>query len=254
MRWMCGCALAGLLVLVGCESKKNLDQSVDQLITVLQGGDNAAFRALAAEALVAQVPPPKLERFKKITARFGKLQSRSMNGINVQTGGLRTGTYTLVFDKGSVDLELSLTEGKLTAFKLTGDLVVKTEREVEEEQYATFKVATFQFLDAEKKPKSNIFKTGEVIHFTFDVYGVTIVAGEVKLKVRLQVFDAAGKQLADYPSFIDGAIKAEGTARVATIRGRLPSTKVPGTYKLQLTVTDVTSKQTLDYTQAVVLE
>jgi hypothetical protein len=252
MRWRCGCAL--LVLLAGCESKKSLDQSVDQLVAALQGGDYAAFRALSAEALVTQVPPPKFQRFTKVTTRLGKLQSRSMNGINVKTGGVRTGSYTLAFDKGSVELELTLTEGKLMAFKLTGDTVLKAEREVEEEQYATFKVATFQFLDGEKTPKSNIYKTGEVIHFTFEVHGVTIVAGEVKLKVRLQVLDAAGKQLADYPSFIDGAIKAEGTARVTTVRGRLPSPSTAGTYKLQLTVTDLTSKQSLDYTQAVVLE
>ena len=243
------------LLLTGCGSKKNLDESVDQLLAALAAGDHARFSAMAVPELAAKIPPPKFEVFAKITQKLGALQQRSMTGINVKTGGVRSGTYSLTFAKGTAELELTLQEGKLIAFELKGDAVKQAMRQIEEEQYATFKVASFEFQDEDKKAKNNIYKAGQVIRFTVEVYGVTIVAGEVKLKARLQVLSTDGKQLADYPSFLDTTLKAQGTARVATVSGKLPTASAkPGTYKLLLTINDVSGNQTLDYTQAFVLE
>jgi len=243
------------LLATGCGTKKNLDESVDQLLAALAAADYARFKAMALDDLAAKVPPPKFQAFAKVTQRLGALQQRSMTGINVKTGNVRSGTYSLTFAKGQAQLELTLAEGKLVAFELTGDSVRAAMRQIEEEQYATFKVASFEFQDADKKAKNNIYKTGQVILFTVEVYGVTIVAGEVKLKARLQVLGTDGKQLADYPSFLDTTLKAQGTARVATVSGKLPTASAkPGAYKLLLTITDVSGNQSLDYAQAFVLE
>jgi hypothetical protein len=254
MRCISLALVLGLLA-TGCGSKKNLDESVDQLLAALAAGDHARFSAMAVPELAAKIPPPKFEVFAKITQKLGALQQRSMTGINVKTGGVRSGTYSLTFAKGTAELELTLQEGKLIAFELKGDAVKQAMRQIEEEQYATFKVASFEFQDEDKKAKNNIYKAGQVIRFTVEVYGVTIVAGEVKLKARLQVLSTDGKQLADYPSFLDTTLKAQGTARVATVSGKLPTASAkPGTYKLLLTINDVSGNQTLDYTQAFVLE
>jgi hypothetical protein len=239
----------------GCAAKKDTDQKVDDLIAVLQRGDYAAFKALAAPALATVVPEAKFQTFAKVTRRLGAYQRRTMTGIEVKTGGVRKGTYSVVFASGVAELEVSTVEGRLMGFNLTGDSVRRVMKELDDEQYATFKVASFQFEDEKREPRtSNIYKLGQTLYFTMVVHGVTYRDAETHARCRLQVFDAGNQRIADFPRFLDKVMRPESKQRLVTVTGNLKLPR-PGSYRLQLTFTDVFGgERQLEHAQAVIVE
>ena len=247
--------VAAIAVCSGCATKKEIDQKVDLLIGALESGDYSRFKEFSAPELAKVVPEAKFKSFAKVAQRLGAYQRRSMNGISVELGGVHKGNYTLVFSKGEADLEVKSVGGLLMGFNLTGDAVRRVLQELEDEQYADYKVASFQFLDEKKEPKtSNIYKAGQEMHFRMEVYGVTYREGAVHAKCRLRVLDAANTLVAEFPSFLDQGMRPETKQRVVTVKGNLKLPKA-GSYKLQLTYTDVFGgARTLEHAQALIVE
>lgn len=239
----------------GCATKKEIDQKVDLLIAALERGDYSGFKAISDPRLSKVLPEAKFRTFAKIAQRLGAYQARTMHGISIQAGGVHKGSYTLVFDKAQAELEVGSVNGLLVEFNLSGDAVQRVLQELDDEKYADFKVASFQFLDKSKEPKpSNVYKLGESMAFRMEVYGVTYKDGAVHAKCRLKIVDADKIVVGEFPSFLDQVMRPQNKQRVVTVKGDL---KVPraGSYRLQLTYTDVYGgERTLEHAVAVIVE
>jgi hypothetical protein len=183
--------VAAMAAWTACGTKKEIDQKVDLLIAALESGDYSRFKTFSAPELSKVVPEAKFKMFAKITQRLGTYQARTMHGISIQAGGVHKGSYTLVFDKAQAELEVTSVGGLLMGFNLSGDAVRRVLQELEDAQYAEFKVATFQFLDEKKEPKaSNVYKLGQPVAFRMEVYGVTYKEGSVHARCQLKVLNA----------------------------------------------------------------
>jgi hypothetical protein len=254
MRTLVLCVVA-MATWTGCGTKKEIDQKVDLLIATLESGDYSRFKTFSAPELSKVLPEAKFKTFAKIVQRLGAYQARTMHGISIQAGGVHQGTYTLVFDKAQAELEVTSKNGLLVGFNLSGDAVRRVLQELEDEQYAEFKVASFQFLDEKKQPKpSNVYKVGQSMAFRMEVYGVTYKEGAVHARCRLKIVDADKIVVGEFPSFLDQVMRPENKQRVVTVKGDL---KVPraGSYRLQLTYTDVYGgERTLEHAVAVIVE
>ncbi|MCC6746943.1 MAG: hypothetical protein IT371_04745 [Deltaproteobacteria bacterium] len=247
--------LIGLAVtlLLGCSTKKALEGATDELLGALGEGSYARFKAMAHPALVEQIPEAKFAAFSQVVKQLGALGGRSMTGLSVQLGGGQQASYALQFAGGEVKLGLTLTEGKLTAFNLSGEAVTKAQRAAANEAYATYRVASFRFEDEAKKAHSNIYKVGERVHFRMEVHGVTFKDKATHLKLRLTIKGAAGDVLADFPNFLDKVMRPDVALRVSTVTGDLKIPR-PGTFKLEFAITDVYSGRSLAHAEAIVVE
>lgn len=113
--------LAIPLLCLGACGKQKLDGTAEALVQAAMKNDYAAFRALAHPDLVVAFPEGKLAGFSRTLALLGAYKGRSMTGIEAKTGEVRKGTYKLSFEKGDIELELTLTGDKLTGFNFTGE-------------------------------------------------------------------------------------------------------------------------------------
>lgn len=117
-----------------------------------------------------------------------------------------------------------------------------------------FKVASFEFLDAAKQPKSSVYKAGEPVNFSLQVQGLQRGSEGMKLNVHLRVFDAGGQMIFEKPDFIQTALAVKpDDPPVATVTGEL---KLPGAgmYKLELKVRDLVGGKEVVHAQALSLE
>lgn len=246
-------AIPALVLVVGGAAcnKPQLDATADVLIRVAQAQDYPALKALAHPDLIAAFPEEQLALLAKSLKRLGPLQGRSMTGFNTATGGVRSASYTLTFAKGTLDLELTLTEGKLTRFRFTGEALKRAMREV---QFSEFKVASFEFTDGAGKPHGTIFKVGEPVRFSMVVHGLTRTAKGLPVKAQLRVTAADGSVLLDKPDFLDTVLQLKpDDPPVATVTGKL-SLPRPGMYKVDLRVRDVAGQRELRHAQVCSVE
>jgi hypothetical protein len=232
-------------------NKPQLDASADVLIRVALAQDYAALKAQAHPALIASFPEDQLALLAQSLKRLGPFQSRTMTGFNTATGGVRSASYTLSFAKGTVDLELTLTEGKLTRFLFSGEALKRAMREV---QFSEFKVGLFEFRDAAGKPHGTIFKVGERVSFRLVVHGLTRTAKGLPIKVRLLVTAGEGSVVLDKPDFLDTVLQLKpDDPPVATVTGDLTLPR-PGMYKIDLRVRDVAGQRELAHAQVCSVE
>ncbi|MDY0003463.1 MAG: hypothetical protein RBU30_19350 [Polyangia bacterium] len=244
---------SGVLAGAGCQSKKNLDASVDRLVKAAIKNDYAEFKAMSAPALADQFPPEKFAEFSKTLALLGDYTERTMKGIKVKTGGLQEGRYVLRFAKGKVDLELKLQKGKLIAFYFTGDDLTRAMREARDRKFAEFKLAGFQWRDSGGKPASNIYKQGQSIHFLVEVWGLKLEDKSFNLKADLKVLSGE-KLVLDQPAFVNKVLPlSEGQPPLASLNGNLNIPEA-GNYKLVLAVTDKNTQKVTSHEEAFVVE
>jgi hypothetical protein len=232
-------------------NKPQLDASADLLVRLALARDYAGFRAFAHPELAKSFPEEQLVLLAKSLGQLGPLSGRTMTGFNSATGGVRSATYVLAFAKGKVDLELTLTEGKLTRFSFTGEALQRAMRTV---QYAEFKVASFAFTDGAGKPHGNIYKAGETVRFRTAVQGLTRTAQGMHVKAQLRVTAGDGTVLLDKPDFIDSALTPKpDEPPLATVTGELTLPR-PGMYKVELRVRDVFGGRELVHAQVCSVE
>jgi hypothetical protein len=244
-----------VVLCVGCSSKKEIDASADALLLAAVKNDYAAFQAMSHPLLVPKIPRELFAQLSQALVAMGAYKQRSMTGINVQAGGERRGNYVLSFERGSVDLEVAVTEGKLTAFRFFGSDFEAALRGARRAEYAVWKIGGFQFLDQAKEPLASArYKSGEKILFKMEVHGMTPRGSALELTVKLRVKDAAGTTVYDNPEFLKRSLPLKaGDPPVATVNGEL-SIPRPGSYTLELGAVDGPSGRQLDHTTKVTVE
>jgi hypothetical protein len=245
--------VATALGIASC-GKKDLDAQVDRLVAAAQRNDYPGFQTLAHPSLVQAFPSTKLELVSRALAKLGTYRGRSMTGIKASTGDVRSGTYDLRFEQGNVTLELTITQGRLTAFHFSGDSLKRAMRAISDEEYRTFKVNSFQFVDANKAPRSNVFQVGQPAHFRLEVQGLTRTPSGLKLNVQLRVLGEGGRVVLEKPDFISTTLVLKpDDPPVATVNGEL-TLDGPGVFKLELRAVDVPSGRHVDHQQVLSVE
>jgi len=234
----------------GCAAKKTLDKSVDKLVKAALKNDYEAFKRMSHPALVDEFPRAKFAELSAALKRLGSLQDHTMKGIKVHSGGVRRGTYALRFEHGMVRLELTLTKGRLTAFRFTGEDLLHALRAVRNKKYGVFKVGGFRWLTPDGKPKANnIFPAGKQLRFAVEIWGLKRTGGNLSIHMHMKV-QQGDQVFMDKPDFFDRPIpiKPEDPP-VATVNGQV-TPKRPGLYTMSLRITDKVAKRTLVFQQA----
>lgn len=103
-----------------CQSKQALDLTAMALHQAIVDNNFESFKLISQPELVEKVSKEKFKLFSLAIASLGPLKEKSMTGINVKAGGIRSGTYKLTMEKGRADLKLTVVKGKLNAFNFDG--------------------------------------------------------------------------------------------------------------------------------------
>jgi hypothetical protein len=242
-----------LLTLPAC-GKKSLDKSVDKLVNAAMSNDYKAFTKMSHPSLVEKFSAEKFKGLSQSLKLLGSFKDRSMRGIKARSGKVREGRYKLTFEKGVVNLRITLTRGKLTAFFFEGEDMEKAIKKVRAKTFSEFKVASFEFLDGDAKRKNNVFAPGQKMRFKVAVYGMKPVGGNLKIQAAIQVVNASGKVVMQNPKFVDSAVPLKpDDAPVGTITGNI-TIPTAGHYTLRLRITDGNTTKSLDYTTALLVQ
>jgi hypothetical protein len=241
----------------GCTSKKNLDKTVDKLVAELQGGDRAGLLELLTPEVQAEVTQQVFDDLAGMMRELGAYKDRTMNGINVASGGSSRGTYDLTFDAGQVTLELNMQDDKIVGFDFQGPVLEAAKRRYRAAQYAAFEVHNFFFVGPDDKPSSagNIAKSDVKFKFAVEVQGVVFKDGKSVVRTIVQVQDPERNPLGDPLDMGTLEIAAPGPdpLPLITITGSM-SIRQPGTYPLLFRIEDVNAGKSLEYVQSVIIE
>jgi len=254
------CSTMALLLLSGLafgsiNSKSNLDQTVDQVIQHLEVCDINGLKSMSHPDLAAKLSLESVGSHCTLVQRLGAVQTRNMQGLNVQAGAPDVGTYSVVFDQGTATVKVSIKEAQLFSYNLSGPDVVRIIGEMQAEKYKVFAVNQFHWTlpDGTRNPKGNVLPVGKV-HFKAVLYGLTVNEGKMRLTSDLLIKDPAGKEVNRYDKYLDQElVLPEGSHPTATVDSWF-KIEEPGTWTVDIGFTDVLSGKELITTQSFVAE
>lgn len=249
-------ALALLLLLPSCRSKKELDAAVDGLVKSLVKGDRALMKEIASPALAEEMGQEKMDHLMKAFKSLGPYRDRTLRSINIQAGVSKSGTYVLAFEKGTVNLDIEISGGKISDFRFYGESMDWALRGAIEEASSVFAVKSFTFLapDGKPNPDGNAFPQGSQIAFRIAVQGLHAAAGSYHARVHLKVLDHKGDLLAEKKNLIDDTRKIDPSEpSLVTLNGSMGGLPA-GTYNLKITIEDAGDLRTIEYSQSVLVQ
>lgn len=245
---------AAALLGCGCESKRQIDAAVDALVDALRRNDVEAMKRISTPSFLEDMTPERMEHLSKALKALGDFRERTMRSLNIQAGVSKSATYELSFDGGSINLDITLSGGKIGSVTFSGDAFDWALKQAAA-QPADFAVKRFEFLspDGKPNPQGNAFTGAQPITFRIDLQGLTPGQGEMHARVHLKVLDHAGKLLVEQRDFIDSTSKAEtGGSAAVSLKGTF-SGLAAGTYNLRFTIEDVGGNRSIEYSQSVVV-
>lgn len=242
-----------VLALPAC-GKRNLDKSVDKLVNAALANDYKTFKEMSHPELVEKFSATKFKELSDSLKLLGKFKDRSMRGIKSRSGRIREGRYKLTFEKGVVQLKITLKKGKLMAFRFTGEDLEKALRKVRINAISVFKVHSSKFLDEAGKDKNNVFKSGQKMRFKVIVHGLKRATGTHKLQVGYRLMNPAGKVLMKNPNYRNKAWPVKPDALPAAQFEVALVIKTVGSYKLEVRITDGHTGKSLTYSSAFIIE
>ena len=256
--WHVGLLVALLGLSVGCRSKKELDQTVDGLVEALRSGNYEAMRTLALEEMLSDdLSEAKFKVIAATLAQLGDLREKTMQGVEVKSGGIRTGRYELDFAKGNVQLELTTKNGKIARFEFTGDPIRTAQRALRDAQYKDFGVRSFQFLVGDApNPRGSVYPPGGQVRFRFIVAGLTRKAQTYHARVDLVMLSPDGSEAGRLDRLVDAPVQAkDNEPPVVTVTGFVRP-RGTGLFRLKFTVRDVLApdRAPLEYSTGLTVE
>ena len=247
------CGVVVLGGMTGC-GKKKLDKNVDRLVKALQKSDYEDFEKQSRPEVLEDVGKQKFKMMSQAIKSLGKFKDRTMKGIHVKSGGWKEGRYDLEFEKGEIQLRITLKNGKLVGFKFSGDPIEKAMKKAKRKMFDEFRVLGFRFVDEQGKQKSNVVSPGSRLQFQVGVSGLKVREGQMMVKVDLQVANDQNKVVFQKRDFVKQKIPLKkNDPPVATLSGRL---RVPkkGSFKIGLKITDLVSGKSVVHQQAFKVE
>ncbi len=247
-------ALAMTTLGAGCRAKLELDSQVDGIVTALSECDHPALDDEIDPGLARELDA-KFDGMCETIQWFGPLKRRRQTSIHVSPE-VSKGTYDLEFENGELQLTLVLTDGDITMFEFTGDDWKRAKADLNAEKFAKYEVYSFDWLDPDGTPHAagNKYAPGKV-GYRFVVGGIEAKDGKFNLNVSTIIRDAQGKQLwrSPQPDALSFDQDDDGIVRTGNVTGSVTIPE-PGTFQIQYEIEDVNAAETIEYTQAVVIE
>lgn len=218
-----------------------VEATVDDLVTKLGAGDYEAMKKITVEPLTTDLSPAAYEDLSKIVAWLGYVDAKTKveDDVPLEGGGTRR-TYRIEFEKEEVTLETSVMPGgKVMGFHFTGDGFYRAEHGVIADQFQTFKVYDFHWVEPDgTKVAAETPRTGKTINYHLVIGGIEAFAGKHHVAVSKMLHDDAGKELLVEPIEYDVKFSenAEGIPR-GEMTGEF-DVPGPGTYELVLNLRD----------------
>ena len=240
------CVLLVLLVLPACGNKRKLDDAADQLLQAIATDDYARFRELAHPDLQRHIPPKGLRVLSRAFHQLGGLKDRSMTRIEVGSDGLLVGHYHLAFASGSGGMVLSLREPEVVNLEIGGSALLGALKAVRAQGYGKLGVLSFKWTGA--------LKARERLPFQMQIGGLGYDQSGVSVVLSALVLDDLGRVVLDEPRVAQRrqALDRSGPP-VALVDGGLV---LPGggKYRVDFTIHDLKGRQTLEHSEAIVVE
>lgn len=221
------------------------------LVSNLQSGDYEALAGHTVQPLTHDLSPEEFRDLSAIVQWLGHLDDHSATKTDDTYGGGQR-WYALRFDKGEVELEVSIDEdGKLVGFQFGGDGFTEAERGVLAEPWREFKVYDFVFLGEDGQPlPEDAPIAGNRVDYEIVVGGIEAVLGTHHLAVEKIVLDPGGKEVFHEPIEFDTKFDADaGGIPRGTVRGYL-EVPGPGKWEMDLRITDKNAFRDVEYRQS----
>jgi hypothetical protein len=239
-----------LALFCACSSKKELDAVADRVVATLQRNDRQAFNAIAHADLRSKEKPGAFTAFAAAFERLGAYKGKSMTWIGVESGGIRKATYVLSFAKGDVMMKLTLKEGKVHYMAFQGRSLIQRLQLVTGTPSGALRVQSFRWLH-EGKGERGSYRPGEPIRFELKLSGLRRDSEGILVRVGLSAISDVGTVVVDNPTYAE--VKSKSTAATTVVPGELKLPE-PGNYRIELAITDMKSRATLDHAQPLTVE
>jgi hypothetical protein len=234
-----------VLALCACSTKSKLDATADRVVHAMQRNDLQAFNAMAHPDLLHKARPGAFAAFAAAFGRLGAYKGKSMRGIMLETGGVRTGTYLLLFAKGEVAMELTLKDGQVHHMTFQGRSLIQRLQLVAGSPSGALRVKSFRWLDKGKGAQGR-HRAGDPIRFELELSGLRRDSEGVWVRVGLSAVSDMGTVVVDKPTYAE--VKSKSAAGTTAVQGKLTLPE-PGGYRVELAITDMKSRATLDHMQ-----
>jgi hypothetical protein len=115
-------SLLGVVVLLfvgGCQSKKEMDATVDAAIEAIQSGKRSRLDKLLTSSAQDDLDDDKFDALHGAFKELGRYKERTMSRIEI-SGGHKEAEYSIDFDKGSAHLFIETVDDRISVFTLNG--------------------------------------------------------------------------------------------------------------------------------------
>jgi len=214
------------------------EQRTDELIAVLAGGSRDRMMTMSGPDLHRDFSTEAFHDISESVRWLGAVKSKEMKKDEPIQGG-RHRVYVVTFEKGTVELDVSIENDMVIGFHLSGDDWIAAEHGVIADKFREFKVYDFKYKtpDGEENPDAPTYHSKRVDWEIF-VGGIEARQGEHHLTVEKICIDDQGNEVFHEPTVYDVRFdaNAEGIP-TGHVDGWIEVPK-PGKYTLEIKLKD----------------
>lgn len=214
------------------------EQKADELLAVLAGGSRDRMMTISGPDLHRDFSTEAFHDISEIVRWLGPVKSKELKKDEAIQGG-RHRVYMVEFEKGTVELDVSVENEMVLGFHLSGDDWIEAEHGVIADKYREFKVYDFKYKneDGDENPDGATYHSKRVDWEIF-VGGIEARQGEHHITVEKVCLDENGKEVFHEPTVYDVKFdeNAEGIP-TGHVDGWIEVPK-PGKYTLEIKLKD----------------
>lgn len=223
------------------------EAKTDELLATLASGSRDRMITISGPDLQKDFGTEAFHDISEIVRWLGPVKSKELKKDEPIQGG-RHRVYLVTFEKGTVELDVSIEMDAVLGFHFGGDDWIAAEHGVIADQYREFKVYDFKYMneDGAENPDGPTYHSKRVDWEIF-VGGIEARAGEHHLTVEKICKDANGKEVFHEPTTYDVRFdeNAEGIP-TGHVDGWIEVPK-PGKYTLEIKLKDNYAFNELDH-------
>lgn len=225
------------------EQDDAIDRDTKDLVWNLRVGEREELAA-SFPTLASQIDDRDLAVLSRTLTWLGQQSSFVRVGEQPLVDGVER-RYTLSFEKGEIELTVSVIAGKLTGFTFEEDRWTSYVDQSAAAAAGSMRVTAFYYVD--RKGKATTVLDPKAINYELVLEGLGAALREHHVSISKSVFDEGGKQVyrqrePDEMRFSQSDTGASGGKISGTVG--VPG---PGKYELQLEIRDLTQEQTLTH-------
>lgn len=246
-------------LLVGCDKRGTqqpeadpIDELARSLLEALAAGDRERASALGTPALAADLDERNVAVIARTLSWLGPVLAVDKQGEEAVVGGSKR-SYKASFDRGYLDVEVTVVGDKIEGFAFDEGAWQGYVDQALEAQGRELRVASFEFVGPEGEVVSAPPDPG-AISYSIALEGLTSQLREHHVTIDKLVVDAEGNEV--YRQREPDNIRFpqhEAGATGGTLTGNF-GVPGPGSYELELTITDVLASIEIEHRQAFTVE